>query len=389
MEKPDFNKNPFTSGNGATSDKERKVSNGHDHVSAEAMQRFRFQAFRHIELDTAPAYIVHEILPRLGIVLVWGKPKSGKTFWTFDIEMHVALGWPYRERRVEQGMVLHIACEGVAGLGARKEAWRLFHEGGHPAEELDDAPFYLCKQTTLDLINDAPTVIAAIRAQFPGQQIRIIAIDTLNRSLRGSESRDEDMSAYLRAAISLAEEFKCMIVIVHHCGYDQSHPRGHTSLIGSVDADIEVKKDDTGIVCTEVQNMRDGATGAKTFSKLRPVKVGLDDNGTPITSCAVEPAEPQPQPRPVKKLTGAAKVAFDQLSNCLVDHAQEIPPSRHVPTGVQGVTLELWRGYLENAGIVNRKGSPREQFRRVRVTLQDLGFIGVWGDFVWASHRVT
>ena len=62
----------------------------------------------------------------------------------------------------------------------------IFHEGGHPAEELDDAPFYLCKQTTLDLINDAPTVIAAIRAQFPGQQIRIIAIDTLNRSLRES-----------------------------------------------------------------------------------------------------------------------------------------------------------------------------------------------------------
>jgi hypothetical protein len=38
--------------------------------------------------------------------------------------MHIALGRPCRGRRIERGDVLHIACEGVRGLAARKKAWR-------------------------------------------------------------------------------------------------------------------------------------------------------------------------------------------------------------------------------------------------------------------------
>ena len=98
--------------------------NGH---AATAGPRFRFTPFHEIKLGTAPAYAVHGLIPRLGVTVIWGKPKCGKTFSAFDIEMHVALGWPYRGRRVRQGTVLHIACEGVAGLAARKEAWRLHH----------------------------------------------------------------------------------------------------------------------------------------------------------------------------------------------------------------------------------------------------------------------
>src|SRR5258705_2490820 len=103
------------------------------------------------------------MLPRVGVGVVWGKPKSGKTFWVYDLEMHIALGWPYRGRRVDGGNVLHIACEGVRGLGARKEAWRLHHIQGKGADavtQIENAPFHLCKDTALDLIKDVDTVIA-------------------------------------------------------------------------------------------------------------------------------------------------------------------------------------------------------------------------------------
>ena len=131
--------------------------------------RFRFTPFREIVVGTLPSYTVAGLIPRLGVVVIWGKPKCGKTFWTFDLEMHVALDWPYRGHRVEQGVVLHIACEGVAGLGARKEAWRQYHvDRGYDADELDDAPFYLTKETTLDLIQDVDAVTNAIAEQFDG-----------------------------------------------------------------------------------------------------------------------------------------------------------------------------------------------------------------------------
>jgi hypothetical protein len=39
---------------------------------------------------------------------------------------------------------------------------------------------------------------------------------------------------------------------------------------------------------------------------------------------------------------------------------------------------------LLKASIINRDGNPREQFRRIHVTLSNAGLIGIWNDIVWA-----
>ena len=270
----------------------------------------------------------------------------GKTFWTFDLEMHVALGWPYRGRRVEQGTVLHIACEGVAGLAARKEAWRLHHAALHP--EIDAAEFHLCNwRATLAFDTRQLTPWRPPSAPSSAiNPIRIITIDTLNRSLKGSESKDEDMAAYIRAAVALAEKFQCAVLIVHHCGYDTTHPRGHTSLIGAVDADIAVTKDDAGCVCTEVQNMRDGGNGAKTCSRLEVVEVGRDDNNDPIVSCVIIPSR-QRNPTEAADRTPTepqkTRLLSTQLRKAIAEAGEAAPASNHVPENVRGATLDVWR----------------------------------------------
>src|SRR5271169_2517310 len=65
--------------------------------------------FDSIGLGTARRYLVKNLVPRVGITVVWGPPKSGKSFWTFDLVMHVALNWPYRGRRVHHGAVVYCA----------------------------------------------------------------------------------------------------------------------------------------------------------------------------------------------------------------------------------------------------------------------------------------
>lgn len=37
--------------------------------------RFQFTAFRDIKLSTAPIYVVDKMLPRVGVAVVWGRPK--------------------------------------------------------------------------------------------------------------------------------------------------------------------------------------------------------------------------------------------------------------------------------------------------------------------------
>src|SRR5262249_15456607 len=90
-------------------------------------QRFQLHAFDTITISTTPNYLVMGILPRVGLVVVWGPPKCGKSFWTFDLVMHVALGWQYRGRKVRQGPVVYCAVEGGYGFRYRIEAWRQRH----------------------------------------------------------------------------------------------------------------------------------------------------------------------------------------------------------------------------------------------------------------------
>jgi RecA-family ATPase len=51
------------------------------------------------------------------------------------------------------------------------------------------------------------------------------------------------MSVYVLAADKIRDAFNCAVIIVHHCGHEGTRPRGHSSLIGAVDAQIAVKRD--------------------------------------------------------------------------------------------------------------------------------------------------
>src|SRR5271166_5616947 len=78
------------------------VGNG----SAAHSSRIHLVPFEQIVLGRQRRYLVKGLIPRVGLTVVWGPPKCGKSFWTFDLAMHVALGWEYRGRRVQQGPVV-------------------------------------------------------------------------------------------------------------------------------------------------------------------------------------------------------------------------------------------------------------------------------------------
>jgi hypothetical protein len=198
--------------------------------------------------------------------------------------MHSALGWEYRRRRVIAGTVVYCAFEGAEGFKARAAAFRQHHNVAPDTE----VPFFLIP-TRIDLVKDYAGLIASVRDQSGAPVLAVL--DTLNRSLRGSESSDEDMTAYLNAADAIREAFQCAVIIVHHCGVDGTRPRGHTSLTGTVDAQLAVKRDAADNVLVTVEHMKDGPEGEVIGSKLERVELGVDEDGDPITSCVIVPVE--------------------------------------------------------------------------------------------------
>jgi hypothetical protein len=199
--------------------------------------RFPLVKFDDISMATTSFYLVKDLIPSEGLVVIWGPPKCGKSFWAFDLFMHVACGWEYRGLRVKPGAIVCCVLEGQKGCTRRVAAFRK----RYPAAK--GAPLYLMF-TTLDLIHDHKALIASIKAQLPeGVEPAAVLIDTLNRSLVVSENKDEDMAAYLRAADAIRAAFHCVVPVVHHCGHDERRLRGHSSIIGNADTEISIKRD--------------------------------------------------------------------------------------------------------------------------------------------------
>jgi hypothetical protein len=352
------------------------------------VRRFELIPFDKLSLASTPAYLVKGLIPRAGLTIVWGPPKCGKSFFVFDLTMHVALGWEYRGRRVRRGAVVYCALEGAEGFRARIEAFRQ----ARMAENATKVPFYLIA-SPLRLAADHSALVSSIRATLGRITPAAVVIDTLNRSIAGSESDDKDMALYIQAADAIRDSFGCAIIIVHHCGIDATRPRGHTSLTGAADAQLAVKRDATGNIVVTVEYMKDGPTSDAIACRLKAVEVGVDDDGDPITSCVVEPVEgvASQSKKAGLKLTKGAKIALAALQEA-VDECGEIPPAtNHIPNGVKAVKIETFQTYAVKAGI---SGSSKESAVRMALQRAQEAFIadghaGCWMPWIWPARRAN
>jgi hypothetical protein len=345
-----------------------------------ALVAFPLLAFETIRLEAEHRnYLVKGLLANTGLAVIWGPPKCGKSFWAADLGMHIALGWNYRGHRVQQATVIYVALEGRDGFPARVEAFRRRHG-------VENAPFYLLP-TSLDLVAECDELIAAIKAQLGKTLPGALFLDTLNRSLVGSESKDEDMARFLAAAERVAQELSCAVVIVHHCGTDASRPRGHTSLSGAVESQLKVERVSSGEVVVTVELAKDFEEGSEVVSRLERVELGTDADGDPITSLVVLPVEGPIQRRSVtRKLSPRQQLALAAIDECAISSGTPAPPSLELPARTVVVQLSTWREELYRRGVLDRDAkSPREEFKRVRQQLQARSLIGVNGELVWKA----
>jgi hypothetical protein len=344
--------------------------------------RFPLITFSELRPTLSRDYLVKGILPRNGLVPVWGPPKCGKSFWISDLALHVALGWEYRGHKVVQGTVIYCAFEGAAGFKKRAPAFRQRH--GIPDDQA--VSFYL-QPLRMDLVKDHKALIQSIRAHIGDVNPVIVVLDTLNRSLVGSESKDEDMSAYVNAADAIREAFGCAVAIIHHCGIDGTRPRGHTSLTGTAEAQISVKRDEKGTIIATVEYMKDGEEGEVIASRLEQVEVGQDEDGEVLTSCIVVPTDTPKAAKgdKPKTLTRAGKIALRALAEALDQAGTLNSDGSHIPAGVRVTTKDMWRRYAYQAGISDSEepSARRKAFVRGYEAVVADGLVHVWGEQVW------
>jgi hypothetical protein len=262
-----------------------------------------------------------------------GKEKTFKSFWLLDLALHVAMGWTYRDRAVQQGAVIYCAFEGGHGFKSRVEAQRRHYQELSQIADGADVPLFVMPGQA-KLIAEHAKLIAEFKLQLGDITPKLVVLDTLNRSIDGSESKDVDMTHYVRAAEVIRAAFGCVVIIVHHCGYDESHARGHTSLAAAVDAELSITRQPGTLLCeVTVKHMREGREETKVVSKARIVPLDPDRNGRPRSSIVLTPTDEAIDPTAGKggRPDEAAQVLQFALRMALEPHGVMHTPDGKLP----------------------------------------------------------
>ena len=236
-------------------------------------------------------------MPNSGLIVVYGPPGCGKSFFVSHLALHIAAGLPYAGRDTKKARVIYIAAEGQKGFKKRVKAAREALD----LKLTDDVWFSLIPVTPNlgEADGDVTALIEAIEAEG-GPPPGLIVIDTLSRSLCGADENGPGMAAFVENCGKLSESLNGVPVLpVHHTGWSEGRTRGWSGLHGAADAEFAVV-DKKGVRHVSIGKMKDGEDGLGWTFKLHPVEIGSNPKtGKAKTSCVVELlSEPAPASKP-------------------------------------------------------------------------------------------
>jgi hypothetical protein len=283
----------------------------------ERRARFRFLRADQLIKEQRVGWRVLDVIPKRGLVVMWGAPGSGKSFAAFDIGAAIARGNKYYGKRVKKGLVLIIAAEG--DLTARTMAYIQEHQIEHG--ELDNLMIMQRSVNMLDPHQDMDDLLDTIQmiTDSTGEELALVIVDTLNRVMPGgNENASEDMGAVIANAKRIDEAFQCAVMFIHHSGKDETKgSRGHSSLKGAMDAELSIIRNED-IRTFRIEKQKEGQDYYDLFNfKLKTIDLGamsrFDQDAEEherLTSCVIEHTNEVPESRQQSKNTGILQAAL-------------------------------------------------------------------------------
>jgi hypothetical protein len=357
---------------------------------------FRIEAWDDIE-DEPVNWLIQGVIPQRSFVALYAPPASFKSFIALDIAECIATGRAFLNNEIAKtGAVLYIAGEGHGGIGTRIKALKTHHNTPEGAQV-----YFLRRQVNLrSSQSDIKALIQAIDDLKAIHDINfeMIIIDTLARAFGGgNENASEDMGAFITAAGAIQGKYECSLLVVHHAGKDATKGlRGHSSLLGAVDTELEIIRIEgaqppKGIL--HISKQKDGEDGQRIGFKMVEVTTGssgvIDFEGT--SSLAVEADEEMDTDRPNQATppnrTGAGMNQRLALS-CLHDAIKKYGEMQ-VVDGMRNkcIKIDQWRDeFKKRMGSDVMPDTLKKAWYRVKADLADSQKVIIYGDLCWAVY---
>lgn len=204
-----------------------------------------------------PEFYVQDILPKQGVMLLYGSPKIGKSWLSQYMAFCISVGIPWLGFNTEQArtMIVQFEISPLAYLWRLKDMAEQFELQRGMLYELSPGLMYIEEQENFNRLS------ATIRTVQP----KVIVLDCLAACFGGDENDSRDMARLINNINQLREENEASVVLVHHTRKSPSissfaeMARGQSRLAGWVDSLVYMARQPTGIQlqCMARQASRD------------------------------------------------------------------------------------------------------------------------------------
>jgi hypothetical protein len=355
--------------------------------------------------DEPVEWLIDRVIPKQGFCALYGPPGSFKSFIALDIAAAIARHAEWfgqAARPSDNGAVIYIAGEGHGGIGARIKACRIHHqiEAGIPI-------YFLRHQVNLrSSMEDISSLMYAMNELVTAINCKVdlIVIDTLARAFGGgNENSSEDMGAFITSCGQIQEHFKAALLVIHHSGKDVAKGlRGHSSLLGAVDTELElIRFDDQAKGVLTVSKQKDGEDGLRFGFEM--VEIDIEDDGKPSLSLdetrkslAVQPSDEALQSR----MSEAKKEALNRQGkgrnqaiavDALIEAINTKGTHWKVSIGTRKcVKLDQWKAIFAQKMGTDEEGDEafRSAWRRVRGDKGRPSNVRIENDWAWIEEPV-
>jgi len=350
--------------------------------------------------DEPVEWLVQSIVPKKAFVALYAPPASYKSFISLDLAEAIATGRDWMGYKIpKKGAVLYICGEGHGGMGARVKACKIQNQSP------DGANLYIIRaqlnlrsspEDFIELLNAINDLIAEI-----GEPLELIILDTLMRMSGGgfNENSSEDMGAFITQAGKLQELFECALMVIHHSGKDVTKGlRGHSSLLGAVDTELEIQRQDSvinsadqsviGNAILTVSKQKDGADSIQIGIEIISIEIGMSDLGFEITtSLAIRQNQDIASTTSKGRKNNAGTGRNQRLEMDSLMKVIKAKGSYREVDGISrfGVALDDWRDeFWSMKGCTNEdKVAFSKAWSRARERLAEVNKIVMGSDWVW------
>ena len=214
-----------------------------------------------------------------------------------------------------------------------------------------------------------------------GVRLGVVMIDTLGAAFGlMDEDSNAEANQIMRKVRLITDAVGALVMPVHHYGKSASSGlRGASAYRGSADAVLAVTADRNELHfmarnrALGLSKSRNGQEGPLGGFKLVQIDLGVDDDGDPVSSCAVLPLDGTAEGAPSLPGKRGPTLLLDALNGALEAHGEPHPAA----PGLRAVKLEHVRsafsaGYPVAGKTAQRKpDTVRRAFKRALDDLDD------------------